>query len=96
VSEVGQYIWDEGKRAANLAVHGIDFAQALQFEWDTALIAPDTRHDYGESRFIAVGRIGPRLHVIVFTPRAGKVRLISLRKANKREIQRYEEENEEG
>jgi len=84
------YVWDEKKRLSNLAVHGVDFADAVRFEWDTARVERDERYDYGETRFIALGRIGPRLHVLVFTPRAGQVRIISLRKANDREARRYE------
>lgn len=86
-----QYTWDEAKRAANTADHGIDFTAAYRFEWDTAKVDPDTRRDYGESRFVALGRIGLRIHVLVFTPRGELVRVISLRKANQREIRRYEE-----
>jgi uncharacterized DUF497 family protein len=74
-----------------MAVHGIDFTAAYRFEWDTARIDPDTRRDYGEQRFVALGRIGLRVHVLVFTPRGEVVRVISLRKANRREIRHYEE-----
>jgi hypothetical protein len=84
-------VWDETKRAANMAVHGIDFTAAYRFEWDTARIDPDMRRDYGEQRFVALGRIGLRVHVLVFTPRGEVVRVISLRKANRREIRHYEE-----
>ncbi len=85
-----QYIWNEAKRSINQATHGIDFTAAYRFEWDTARIDPDTRHKYGEQRFVALGRIGLRIHVLVFTPRGEAVRVISLRKANQREIGRYE------
>ena len=85
------YEWDERKRAENLAKHGVDFAAAGTFDWDSALVLRDVRFEYGESRFIAIGRIGRRVHVMVFTTRNGNVRLIGLRKANRREIRRYEE-----
>lgn len=85
-----RYVWDEAKRSANRAAHGIDFAAAHRFEWDTARIDPDTRREYGEQRFVAVGRLGLRIHVLVFTPREETVRIVSLRKANQREIKRYE------
>ena len=88
---IGPYVWDDAKRAANLAVHRVDFTAAMHFDWETAQATPDTRRDYGEPRFIAVGRIGIRLHVLVYTPRGGLLRIISLRKANQREISRYEE-----
>jgi len=42
------------------------------------------RKDYGERRFIALGKIGDAFNVLVFTPRGEKVWLISLRKANAR------------
>ncbi len=87
------YIWDETKRASNLAKHGIDFRLAADFEWETAGIVPDPRRSYGETRFIAAGFIGQRLHVMVFTFRGENVRIISLRKANRREILRYEKLN---
>jgi len=62
---------------------------ATGFEWDTARIEQDVRFDYGELRFQAIGYIGERLHFMVFCVRAGKNRIISLRKANPREIKRY-------
>jgi uncharacterized protein len=88
--KIGPFDWDEAKRAANLARHGVDFAAVVRFDWDKAQLAPDTRRDYGELRLIAVGRIGPRVHVLVFTPRAELIRIISLRKANAREVKWYE------
>ena len=62
------------------------------FDWDSALLAEDTRLEYPERRFVAVGYIGDRLHVVCFTPIEGGVRVISFRKANDREVRRYEEE----
>lgn len=85
------YDWDEAKRAANFARHGVDFTAIAGFEWTTALIAADTRRDYGESRFIALGLIGDRVHVCVYTDRGRTRRIISLRKANRRETLRYME-----
>ena len=82
--------YDPGKNEKNIAERGISFERAAEFEWSNALIVEDTRKDYGESRFQALGFIGKRLHVLVFTPRAGQVHVISLRKANKREVKRYE------
>ena len=85
-----RYTFDPAKAASNKALHGITFGDATRFEWETALVAEDTRRDYGEPRYIALGLIGTRVHVMVFTPRGESVRLISLRKANSREIARYE------
>ena len=55
------------------------------------MINEDVRKDYGERRYRALGYIGDRLHAVVFTPRAGKVHVISLRKANKREVNQHEQ-----
>lgn len=82
--------FDPAKNERNIAARGISFERAAVFEWDTALIAEDTRRDYGERRFQALGVVDGRLHVLVFTPRAGKTHVISLRKANQREVKRYE------
>jgi hypothetical protein len=82
--------FDPAKDERNVAERGISFAAAEAFEWNTALIAEDLRRDYGERRFLALGLIAGRLHAMVFTPRAGKVHVISLRKANTRETRRYE------
>jgi uncharacterized DUF497 family protein len=83
------YEWDEGKRAANLRDHKVDFAVARDFEWETALVVVDDREDYGELREAALGFVGVRLHVMVFTRRADSIRIISLRKADKIEVRRY-------
>ena len=82
--------WDEAKRQANLAKHGVDFDLINQFEWDTAQTEPDRRFDYGEDRFESIGHIGDRLYVAVYTPRGNRRRLISLRKANSREVERWQ------
>jgi hypothetical protein len=54
----------------------------------------DTRRDYGETRYIALGHIGDRVHSLVFTPRGDALHVISLRKANRREVRRYETETQ--
>jgi uncharacterized DUF497 family protein len=84
--------FDPAKSERNIASRGISFVVAESFEWETALIAEDLRKGYGERRFQALGLIAGRLHAMVFTPRAGKVHVISLRKANRREMRRYETE----
>lgn len=84
------YEWDDDKNKANKARHGVAFEEVEQFGWEGALVMPDDRKDYGETRFVAVGAIGNRLHVLAFAERGDKVRVISLRKANKREVKRYE------
>jgi uncharacterized DUF497 family protein len=90
---IGPYRWDDDKHAPNLTTHGIDFAAAMSFEWEQALIWRDLRRDYGERRFLALARIEGRVHLMVFTPRGGYLRIISLRKANRREARRHEKES---
>lgn len=85
-----EYEWDPKKAAQNAIKHGVPFERVRAFEWDRARIMEDRRRDYGETRFIAVGPIEERLHVLVFTARGEKVRVIGLRRANERERLRYE------
>jgi len=77
------------KDEVNLAKHGISLSAASGFEMVGARVSADDRSEYGENRFIAVGQLGSRLHVLIFTVRDGKIRAISLRKANTREVKRH-------
>ncbi len=81
---------DPKKEHRNIAVRGLSLDLAEQLDWATALIWEDRRKDYGERRYCVLGFIEDRLHSVIFTPRNGKPRVISLRKANKREVNRYE------
>ncbi|MHB8883598.1 MAG: BrnT family toxin [Methylovirgula sp.] len=89
------FSWDARKREANAKKHGLDFAAAQDFNFATALTVTDDRNDYGELREISIGFIGARLHVLVFTRRAPKIHVISLRKANDREEKQYALSTEE-
>lgn len=81
--------FDPAKRATNLAKHQIDLAEAeAVFAGDT-LTVEDDRYDYGEQRFITIGRLAGRMVVVVWTPRGAARRIISLRKANDREQATY-------
>lgn len=84
-----RFTFDPAKNAANIAKHGVSLALAEQVEWDTALAWPDTRRGYGEARQGAIGYIGLRLFFVAFVDRADGRRVIRLRKANGREIERY-------
>lgn len=86
-----KYEYDTKKAELNLSNHGLHFNLLSGFDWSTALVAEDTRRNYGESRFIAIGRLAGRVVVLVFALRDENVRAISLRKANRREVRRYEE-----
>jgi len=83
------YEWDEDKRHANICKHGIDFAAIYLFNWDDATIFVDDRCDYAEQRRVAYGEIRQRLIVVVYTLRAEATRIISMRKANSREVRKY-------
>ena len=83
------------KDAANLAKHGFSLLDAEDFEWDTAVMWPDMRRNYDEARMVALGYIGLRIMSVVFVDRPQEEpterRIISLRKANSREVKRYAE-----
>lgn len=83
-------IWDTAKARANLAKHGIAFRDAARIFDGPVLQIPDRRHDYGEDRFLAIGKDGGICLSVVFVRRNGTVRLISARKASPHEKQAYE------
>ena len=81
------YEWDESKRLRTLELRDIDFASMDYFQWNTAL---NRRSERGsEERWSSIGLIADRLHHVVWTPRNNNIRIISLRKANAREIRLY-------
>ena len=85
------YEWDERKSEANLAKHGLSFHDARRVFDGPCLTFEDARFDYGERRFVTLGQLEGRLVVIAHTPRGAHTRIISMRKANSRERQHYEE-----
>lgn len=84
--------FNPAKSAANEALRGLPFDLVAEFDFDGALFAVDNRKDYGEVRIQARGMLRGRLHVLVFTETPNGIRVISLRKANQREVRRYEQE----
>jgi len=82
--------FDPEKSRINAVQRGLPFELAAYFEFDTALINEDTRRNYGEIRYSAIGNIHERLHVLAFKETPWGIRVISLRKANFREVCRYE------
>jgi len=87
-----RYTWDENKNLRNIKERGIPFETAQLFDLDAALVEEDVRKEYPEKRYVAYWPITGRLHVLCFTPIDGGIRVISLRKANQREIKSYEKE----
>ncbi|MBB2184847.1 BrnT family toxin [Gluconacetobacter liquefaciens] len=82
-----RYEWDEAKRLSNVEKHGIDFALVRAFEWDAAQVM--SSRSSNEPRLVAIGPVGRRLHVLVFSIERRVVRVVSFRKANRREVIRY-------
>ena len=82
--------FDPAKSAKNLAERELPFTCVVDFDWASASVAVDNRNAYPEQRLAAIGYLNERLHVLYFTPIAGSIRVISLRRANKREDSRYE------
>jgi uncharacterized protein len=84
--------WDDRKREANQRKHGFDLADAVLMFDHPMLVQPDTREDYGESRWIGIGITNGRTAVVVFAERGDdSIRIISLRKANQYERKLFEE-----
>ena len=84
-----EFVWDESKRRSNLQKHGLNFADAYWAFTDDAFVIVDDREDYGEDRYILLGLVYERIVVIAFTVRGDVIRIISMRKANKREQKSY-------
>ncbi len=87
-----RFEWDERKNRENYLKHGICFEEAMEIFTDTLLQSFDDRCEYGELREISIGRLRKHLVIVVIhTDRTGTVRIISARKANKRERRRFYE-----
>ncbi len=82
--------FDPAKREATLTHRGLDFADAAAVFSGRHATARDDRQDYGEDRFITAGFLAGRLVVMVWTPRDGARRIISMRHGHEREAQRWQ------
>jgi uncharacterized DUF497 family protein len=82
--------WDDNKNRSNIRKHGFDFADAEEMFRNILLARPDTQEDYGEGRWVGIGVTHGRIAVVVFTDRGPEtIRIISLRKATRRERKQY-------
>jgi uncharacterized DUF497 family protein len=82
--------WDDNKQVLNIARHGYDFADLLEiFDGRFLLTRRDDRFAYGELRYNTLAELRGRIVNVTFTPRAGKVHLISVRRANRKERKVY-------
>lgn len=81
--------FDADKDTANMAKHGVSLSAAAQVEWDRALYWEDTRKNYQERRMCELAPIDQRLYYVVYVDRDASRRIVSLRKANSREVKAY-------
>ena len=87
-----QFEWDEAKNLENIGKHKIDFADVPQMFDSPMLVELDERFDYSEDRWIGIGFLGNGVAVVVWTERQGNlIRIISARRANRYERQRFEQ-----
>lgn len=84
--------FDQAKSARNARERGLGFDRFADMDFRLAVQVDDFRRDYGEHRIRMFGPIDGRLHAAVITARGERVRVISLRRANRREERWYEEE----
>ena len=83
--------FDPIKSDKNLRERGLSFERAGDFDFSTAIVHEDIRKAYPEHRFVAIGLLEGRLHVLCFTAIVRGIRVISFRKANHREEKFYEQ-----
>ncbi|MEJ6003576.1 BrnT family toxin [Paucibacter soli] len=81
--------FDPAKDASNQEKHGLSLALASALDWDEALVWVDDRYEYGELRMIALAPDTGILYYVAFVDRDDVRRIISLRKANRREVKHY-------
>ncbi len=81
--------FDPAKDASNQEKHGLSLAVASALDWDEALVWVDDRYEYGELRMIALAPDTGILYYVAFVDRDDARRIISLRKANRREVKHY-------
>lgn len=81
--------YDSAKNDRNIRERGLSFERVAEVDFNTALMFPDTRKEYGETRYIALCYLDGRLHVLCFTETGTGIRVISFRKANAREAKRH-------
>jgi hypothetical protein len=86
-----QIEFDPNKDTANQVKHGVSLATAGDLDWESALVWMDCRFVYNETRMIALVPLAEILYYVAFVERNGTRRIISLRRANRREVKRYVE-----
>ena len=87
-----EFSWSETKRAANIKAHGLDFVDAASVFEGLTFTFEDDRFSYGEQRFVTLGLLAGVTVSVVHTENEYEIRVISFRKASKRESQIYDDE----
>lgn len=88
-----EVIFNRAKSLRNVLERQLPFERVVDFTWETSISYEDTRFEYAEIRIFTLGFLGERLHAVCYTPITENViRVISFRKANKRELKFYEKE----
>ena len=87
-----EFTWSETKRAANIKAHGLDFLDAAIVFEGLTFTFEDDRFSYGEQRFVTLGLLAGVAVSVVHTENEYEIRVISFRKASKRESQIYDDE----
>ena len=83
--------FDPEKNERNVIERELPFSLVSELDWGNARVIEDVRHDYPERRYIAMAYLRDRLHVVCFSQTETGIRVISFRKANKREIKADEQ-----
>ena len=81
--------FDDSKDQANQDKHGLSLAFAVELDWENSLVWVDARKEYGEVRIIALAPSTGILYYVAFVDRNEVRRIISLRRANRREVKHY-------
>lgn len=84
-----QIEFDPNKDVGNQSKHGVSLALAVELDWEAALVWVDDRFEYGEARMIALAPKTGILYCVAFVDRGEARRIISLRRANRREVKHY-------
>jgi uncharacterized DUF497 family protein len=83
--------FDPVKDASNQTKHGVSLSMANELDWESALVWVDDRFEYNEMRMVALAPETETLYFVAFVDRAQARRIISLRRANRREVKHYVE-----
>lgn len=84
-----RFEFDPARDRANQAKHGVSLSLAIELDWEAALVWVDGRYGYSETRMIALAPETDILYYVAFVDRGEVRRIISLRRATRREVKHY-------